>query len=141
MLCCERLLLHVRSKLFMMRGKKCTHAVPISKANSGPGCYCQPFISGALGSCLRSDEVWVPFLFPRQAKPSPESGIHHLWERLVFISRRHFPRRAICLGKKKGIQRMEGKCFQKLSLKRSLITVSSSYSLFLVSISLYTQYI
>lgn len=96
----------------MIRGKKCTHVVPISKANNGPGCYCQPFISGALGSCLRFDEVWLPFLFPRQA-----CGIHHLWERLVFISRRHFPRRAICGKKKKEFRGWRGNVFKSCHCK------------------------
>lgn len=129
----------------MIRGKKCTRVVPISKANSGPGCYCRPFISGALGSCLRFDGVWVPFLFPRQAKPSLESGIHHLWERLVFISRRHFPRRAICRGEKKKKKRNSedgGEVFSKVVTEKIshhsqqfLLPLSGFY------LSLYTVYL
>lgn len=49
---------------------------------------------------------------------------------ISFHFKKHLPRRTIYKKKKKKmarIQRMEGKCFQKLSLKRSLITVSNFY--------------
>lgn len=87
---------------------------------------------------------WFSYLFPQQAKPLQESRIRHLWERLVFISRRHLPRCTICWEKMARIQRME-KCFQKLSLKRSLIVVSTFYSLTVhlsgFYLSLYTLYL
>lgn len=70
-------------------------------------------------SQVRRDHVceWVKsgshFLFPQQAKPWRERAGYcriygHLWERLVFISRRHLPRRTIYKKKKKNWQGFRG---------------------------------
>lgn len=56
---------------------------------------------------------WFSYLFPQQANPLQESRIRHLWERLVFISRRHLPRHTFCWGKN-GKDSEDGEVFSKV---------------------------
>lgn len=121
-------------------GKTCTHVVPMSKMNSRTGCYCKRFISGAPGTCLR-----VVFIFVSSASKSfaGEQDMSFVGE-VSFHFEKAFAQTHLLLGKKwQGFRRWRSvfkSCHWKdLSSQSALFTPSTS--IFLVSISLYTQYI
>lgn len=106
-------------------GGKCIHVVPMSKMNSGAGCYCKRFISGAPGTCLR-----VVFLFvsPASETFAGEKDTSIVGE-ISFHFEKAFGQTHHLLGIKWQGFRGWRSVLKKLLLKRSLITVSTFYSL------------